>query len=73
MITSSGVSIPMLPSDKLPLSGGAPLSPEDTTRYRSIVAGLQYLSLTRPDISFCVNRVCQFMSKPTTVHWSAVK
>ena len=46
---------------------------EDETLYRSTVGALQYLSLTRADISFAVNRVCQFMHRPTTVHWTAVK
>jgi len=73
MLTSKGVSTPMVPSEKLLLDSGDKLSPEDTTRYRSVVGALQYLSLTRPDISFCVNRVCQFLSAPTTVHWAAVK
>lgn len=63
----------MLPSDKLSMYSGDSLSAEDTTRYRSVVGALQYLSLTRPDISFCVNRVCQFLSAPTIVHWAAVK
>jgi hypothetical protein len=27
----------------------------------------------RPDISFSVNKVCQFLRAPTTVHWAAVK
>ena len=58
----------MLPSEKLLLDGGEKLSPEDTTHYRSVVGALQYLSLTRPDISFCVNRVYQFMSSRTSVH-----
>ncbi|PKI70550.1 hypothetical protein CRG98_009055 [Punica granatum] len=40
---------------------------------RSTVGSLQYLSLTRPDIAYAVNRVCQFMHCPTTVHWMAVK
>ena len=73
MLTSKGVPTPMLPSEKLFLDGGEKLSPEYTTRYRSVVGALQYLSLTRPDISFCVNRVCQFMSSPTSIHWAAVK
>ncbi|CAI0428727.1 unnamed protein product [Linum tenue] len=41
--------------------------------YRSIVGGLQYLSFTRPDVSFAVNHVSQFQHAPTDVHWSAVK
>lgn len=38
-----------------------------------MVGSLQHLFLTRPDIAFAVNKVCQFMSSPTTDHWSAVK
>ena len=49
-----------------------PLVP-DSFRYRSVVGGPQYLTLTRPDISFAVNKVCQFLSQPTDVHWEAVK
>jgi histone deacetylase 1/2 len=49
------------------------LSEEDATTYRSIVGGLQYLTLTRPDLSFAINRVCQFLHSPTEEHWAAVK
>jgi hypothetical protein len=73
MLSSKGVPTPMLPTEKLSLDGGEKLSPDDATRYRSVVGALQYLLLTRPDISFSVNRVCQFMSAPTNVHWGAVK
>lgn len=45
----------------------------DATNYRSIVGALQYLTLTRPDISFAVNKVYQFLHKPTTLHWTVVK
>ena len=31
------------------------------------------MTLTRPDISFAVNKVCQFLSQPMDVHWEAVK
>ncbi|KAF5464008.1 hypothetical protein F2P56_014124 [Juglans regia] len=46
---------------------------EDPQLYRSVVGSLQYLSFTRPDISFAVNRVCQFMHCPRLIHWQAVK
>jgi hypothetical protein len=73
MLTSKPVATPMLPADKLQIQGGAPLSAEDATRYRSAIGALQYLLLTRPDIAFSVNRVCQFMVAPTADHWMAVK
>jgi hypothetical protein len=42
--------------------------------FRSIVGGLQYLTLTRPDnLSFAVNKVCQFLHAPTTDPMTAVK
>ena len=34
---------------------------------------MQYLTLTRPDISFAVNKVCQYLHAPTSAHWSIVK
>ncbi|XP_028064201.1 uncharacterized protein LOC114267360 [Camellia sinensis] len=41
--------------------------------YRSIVGGLQYLTITRPDISFAVNFACQFMHQPLVQHFVMVK
>ncbi len=43
------------------------------TFYRSTVGAFQNLAITRPDISFVVNKVCQFMHRPTIPHWTAVK
>lgn len=45
----------------------------DPSLYRSTVGALQYLTITRPDISFAVNKVCQYMQSPTQLHWVAVK
>jgi histone deacetylase 1/2 len=64
---------PLVPSERLARDSGALLGPEDSSRYRSVVGSLQYLTHTHPDISFAVNKVCQFLSHPTEVHWEAVK
>jgi histone deacetylase 1/2 len=73
MLSCKPVSTPLSTSEKLSAYLGDPLGPTDITRYRSIVGALQYLTLTRPDISFSVNKVCQYLHAPTTAHWSAVK
>ena len=64
---------PLSSSEKLSLTEGQLLNQEDSTKYRSLVGALQYLTLTRPDISFAVNKVCQFLHAPTTVHWTGAK
>ena len=46
---------------------------DDPSEYRSVVGALQYLTITRPDLAFAVNQVCQFMHRPTNSHWMAVK
>jgi histone deacetylase 1/2 len=73
MTKCTSMPTPLSSSESLSLVDGSPLGPEDSTQYRSVVGGLQYLTLTRPDISFSVNKVCQFLYAPTTTHWSAVK
>jgi len=73
MSSCKPVSAPLSASEKLTLNEGTPLGPKDTTHYRSVVGALQYLTLTRPDISYSVNKVCQFLHAPTIAHWSAVK
>ena len=45
----------------------------DPTLYRSIVGALQYLTITRLDISFSVNKACQVMDSPTNSDWTMVK
>lgn len=69
MLSSKLVATPLSSTEKLSKLDGDSLGPEDLTRYRSVVGALQYLTLTRPDIAFSVNKVCQFLHSPTTVHW----
>ena len=66
-------STPMATTEKLTRHVGDPLDSVAATRYRSIVGGLQYLTLTRPNIAFAVNKVCQYLHCPTTTHMTAVK
>ena len=73
MQQAKGISTPMAATEKLSRQDGVALTQEESTKYRSVVGALQYLTLTRPDISFSVNKVCQFLSAPTDVHWTAVK
>jgi Reverse transcriptase (RNA-dependent DNA polymerase) len=65
------VTIPMATGTPLSKTVGEPLT--DQHLYRSIVGALQYAIITRPEISFAVNRVSQFMHRPTTLHWAAIK
>eukprot|EP00253_Pinus_taeda_P032604 PITA_32604 len=46
---------------------------EDATKYRQLVESLNYLTTTRPDISFVVGINSRFMQKPCEGHWSVAK
>nr|GEX17756.1 ribonuclease H-like domain-containing protein [Tanacetum cinerariifolium] len=50
---------------------GDPVS--DPTLYRSLAGALQYLTFTRPDISYAVQQVCLFMHDPREPQFSALK
>ena len=45
----------------------------DVQLYRSIVGALQCTTITRPEITYNANKVCQFMQNPLEAHWKAVK
>ncbi|CAL0335162.1 unnamed protein product [Lupinus luteus] len=62
---------PMATTCKLSKNDSKPF--DNPTLFRSIVGALQYATITRPDLAFSVNKVCQFMSKPLEQHWVAVK
>uniref|UniRef100_A0A2N9G7W9 Reverse transcriptase Ty1/copia-type domain-containing protein n=1 Tax=Fagus sylvatica TaxID=28930 RepID=A0A2N9G7W9_FAGSY len=71
MLEAKPVSSPMASSTSLSAHEGEPFP--DQTLFRSTVGALQYLSLTRPDIAFTINKLSQFMHKPTLLHWQSVK
>ncbi|KAM2657198.1 hypothetical protein EV1_012593 [Malus domestica] len=60
------------PLSTSPLDHASPFL-SDPTEYRSLVGGLQYLTWSRPDLSFAVNLVCQFMHQPRESHLQTVK
>ncbi|XP_026431397.1 uncharacterized protein LOC113328531 [Papaver somniferum] len=45
----------------------------DPTLYRSLAGALQYLTFTRPDISYAVQQVCLFMHDPREPHMQTLK
>ncbi|KAK2373624.1 putative mitochondrial protein [Trifolium repens] len=71
MDTANGMPTPMASTLKLSKVGSIPV--DDPTQFRSIVGALQYATLTRPEIAYSVNKVCQFLSNPLEEHWKAVK
>lgn len=52
-----------LTAPTLDLHSGTTLS--DPSKYRTIVDGLQYMLFTWPDIAYAVNKLSQFMHRPT--------
>ncbi|XP_030461333.2 uncharacterized mitochondrial protein AtMg00810-like [Syzygium oleosum] len=65
------VSTPLASKTLLSANDGEVLA--SPTLYRQMVGALQYVSMIRPDISFAVNLVSQFMHQPRLPHLQAVK
>ena len=46
----------------------------DQKKYQSAIGSLMCLSVsTRPDITYAVNTLARFTSKPTKEHWTGLK
>ena len=71
MAGAKDVSTPLSTTQSLHLVDGT--NAVNSTEYRRVIGSLQYLSLTRPDISFAINKLSQFMHKPTVTHSTATK
>lgn len=67
MTGCKGVVTPMLTTTKLNKHG--PYTFIDMNMYRSVVRALQYIILTCPELSYSVNKACQFLSEPLDSHW----
>lgn len=70
LLESKPVFTPLSTSELL-TSHGSPFS--EHTLYKSLIGALQYLTITRPDLSYAVNQVSQFLHAPTNDHFQAVK
>jgi len=54
---------------KLSSTGSVPFT--DVYAYRRLIGRLIYLTNTRPDITFSVQQLSQFLDKPTIAHYNA--
>lgn len=71
MQSSKPLKLPLDPNVKLHQDLGDPLP--HPVFYQQLVGKLIYLTLTRPDITFAVHLLSQFMHKPTSIHMQATK
>ncbi|GKA85185.1 ribonuclease H-like domain-containing protein [Tanacetum coccineum] len=68
MLTCNPCRTPVDMDSKLSADGDP-----DPTLYRSLAGALQYLTFTRPDISYVVQQVCLYMHDPREPYFSALK
>ncbi|KAI3825270.1 hypothetical protein L1987_06751 [Smallanthus sonchifolius] len=71
MADCNPVHTPVDTTGKIGSNVGEPIS--DPTTYRSLAGALQYLTFTRPDISYAVQQICMHMHDPMTGHFNALK
>jgi len=65
-MNSKSIDTPMDPNIKLLPNQEKPMS--DPEQYRRLVEKLNYLTITRPNISFAINVVSQFLNSPCKDH-----
>ena len=61
---------PVATTSKLSTDSGSPC--DNPTLYRCLAGALQYLTFTRPDISYAVQQVCLFMHEPSVEHMAVL-
>jgi len=65
------MATPMTHTSRLSPDQGTPLDNTATSEYRRLLGHLIYLTNTRPDITFTVHNLSQFISNSTTFHQQA--
>jgi hypothetical protein len=60
---------PMQPQLQLHKASGEPIS--DPTTYRRLIGRILYLTHSRPEISYVVSKLSQFLDSPTDAHMLA--
>jgi hypothetical protein len=71
MLHCNSCLTPAAMNAKLSITDGKPL--HSPMKYRSLVGALQYLTLTRPGISFAIQQAWLYMHSPTNLHFNLVK
>lgn len=56
---------------KLALAEGDPLVGSDASKYRRLIGRLVYLGVTRPELSYVIHTLSQFVNAPKPAHWEA--
>lgn len=70
MIGCKPYATPCVSGSKLSAFDDTLLSEAETSTYRQLVGALQYCTITRPNLAFFVNQLCQFIDHPTSSHWT---
>ncbi|KAK6117908.1 hypothetical protein DH2020_048345 [Rehmannia glutinosa] len=69
MLDCKPASTPLPPGLKLVAQQGDPLPTPD--KYRRLIGRLLYLNMTRPDLTYVVQQLSQFVNSPHSSHWDA--
>lgn len=69
-LAAKPLSYPMDPNLHLNDFDGTPL--EDPSQYRRLIGRLMYLTISKPDISFTVNKLSQYMTHSRSPHLTAI-
>lgn len=71
LLGAKPVDFPIEENHKLALASGILLN--DTTRYRRLVGKLIYLTITRPELTYAIHNLSQFMQSPKEEHMEATR